>query len=70
MLSLVGWSLRSLIIILAFAAGPTRAQAQGLDEGKSCAELFGTIVADSHRSPRSLAKDRFSGTLTYFLRQH
>jgi mono/diheme cytochrome c family protein len=71
-ISLVGWTLRSLIIIiiLALAVGHARAQAQGLDEGKSGAELFRTICVDCHRSPRGLAKDRFSWTLSYFLRQH
>jgi hypothetical protein len=60
----------SLIIILAPTGGPIRAQAQGLDEGKSGAKLFTTICVDCHHSPRGLAKDRFSWTLSYFLRQH
>jgi len=53
-ISLVGWRLRSLIIILALAGGAVRAD--GLDEGKSGAELFKTICADCHRSLRGLAK--------------
>jgi len=52
--SLVGWRLPSLIIILALAGGAVRAD--GLDEGKSGAELFKTICADCHRSLRGLAK--------------
>jgi mono/diheme cytochrome c family protein len=69
-MSVVGWGLPSVIIILALTGGPARAQAQGLDEGKSGAKLFTTICVDCHRSPRGLAKDRFSWTLSYFLRQH
>jgi len=53
-ISLVGWRLPSLIIILALAGGAVRAD--GLDEGKSGAELFKTICADCHRSLRGLAK--------------
>jgi mono/diheme cytochrome c family protein len=69
-ISLVGWGFPSLIIILASTGGPARAQAQDLDEGKSGAKLFTTICVDCHRSPRGLAKDKFSWTLSYFLRQH
>ena len=69
-ISLVGLRPLSFIIILALAGGPTRAQVQGLDEGKSGAKLFTTICVDCHRSPRGLAKDRVSWTLSYFLRQH
>ena len=70
-MSLVSRGLLSLIILLALTAGRTYAQqAQGLDEGKSGAELFKTTCADCHRSPRGLAKNRFSWTLSYFLRQH
>jgi len=69
-ISLVGLGLLSLIIILALTGGPTRAQVQGLDEGKSGAKLFTTICTDCHRSPRGLAKDKFGWTLSYFLRQH
>ena len=69
-ISLVGWGFPSLIIILVSTGGPASAQAQGLDEGKSGAKLFTTICVDCHRSPRGLAKDKFSWTLSYFLRQH
>jgi len=69
-ISLVGLRPLSFIIILALAGGPTRAQVQGLDEGKSGAKLFTTICTDCHRSPRGLAKDKFGWTLSYFLRQH
>ena len=69
-LSLLGWGLLSLIIILASTGGPARAQVQDLDDGKSGAKLFTTICVDCHRSPRGLAKDKFSWTLSYFLRQH
>ena len=46
------------------------AQAQNLDQDKSGPELFAATCAECHRSPRGLAKDRFSWTLSYFLRQH
>jgi mono/diheme cytochrome c family protein len=69
-ISLVSWGFPSLIIILVLTGGPVRAHAQGLDEGKSGAKLFTTICVDCHRSPRGLAKNRFSWTLSYFLRQH
>ena len=69
-ISLVGRGFPSLIIILTSTGGPAGAQAQGFDEGKSGAKLFTTICVDCHRSPRGLAKDRVSWTLSYFLRQH
>jgi hypothetical protein len=34
------------------------------------AKLFATTCMDCHRSPRGLAKDRFSWTLSYFFQQH
>jgi len=46
------------------------APAQDLDRGKSGAELFKATCAECHRSPRGLAKDRFSWTLSSFLQQH
>ncbi len=57
-----------MIIIGALTIGPARAQ--DLDQDKSGAKLFATTCTDCHRSPRGLAKDRFSWTLSYFLRQH
>ena len=68
-MSALGRRLSSLIIIIgALTGGPARAQ--DLDQGKSGAKLFVATCADCHRSPRGLAKDRFSWTLSYFLRQH
>ena len=58
----------SLIIIGALTGGT--AQAQDLDQGKSGAKLFAANCTDCHRSPRGLAKDRFSWTLSHFLHQH
>jgi mono/diheme cytochrome c family protein len=67
-----GGRLPSLIIIMiiigALTVGP--AWAQDLDQDKSGAKLFATNCTDCHRSPRGLAKDRFSWTLSYFLQQH
>jgi hypothetical protein len=68
-MSTVGRRLPSLIMIIgALTGGPARAQ--DLDQDKSGAKLFAATCADCHRSPRGLAKDRFSWTLSYFLRQH
>ena len=64
----VSRGLPSLIIIGALTVGP--AQAQNLDQDKSGAKLFATNCTDCHRSPRGLAKDRFSWTLSSFLQQH
>ena len=58
----------SLIIIAALTGGT--AQAQDLDQDKPGAKLFAANCADCHRSPRGLAKDRFSWTLSHFLQQH
>jgi mono/diheme cytochrome c family protein len=41
-----------------------------IDQDKSGAKLFATNCTDCHRSPRGLAKDRFSWTLSSFLQQH
>ena len=61
--------LPSLIVIIgALTGGP--APAQDLDQDKSGAKLFAASCADCHRSPRGLTKDRFSWTLSYFLREH
>ena len=68
-MSVVGSRLLSLNIIVIALMGGT-AWAQDLDAGKSGAKLFAEHCASCHRSPRGLAKDRFSWTLSYFLRQH
>jgi mono/diheme cytochrome c family protein len=64
----VSRALPSLIIIGALTVGPARGQ--NLDQDKSGAKLFATNCTDCHRSPRGLAKDRFSWTLSSFLQQH
>jgi mono/diheme cytochrome c family protein len=46
------------------------ARAQDLDRGKSGAQLFATNCMDCHHSPKGLAQDRFSWTLSFFLQQH
>jgi hypothetical protein len=58
-----------IIIIIGVMTG-VLARAQDLDQDKSGAQLFAATCAECHRSPRGLAKDRFSWTLSYFLRQH
>jgi mono/diheme cytochrome c family protein len=68
-MSAIGHRLLWLIIIVALMGGAARAQ-QNLDRGKSGAKLFAADCASCHRSPRGLAKGRFSWTLTYFLQRH
>ena len=46
------------------------ARAQNLDEGKPAQKLFADGCASCHRSPRGLAKGRFSFTLYWFLKDH
>lgn len=46
------------------------ASAQNLDAGKSPEKLFADGCATCHRSPRGLAKGRYSLTLSWFLQDH
>jgi hypothetical protein len=46
------------------------AHAQNLDQNKSAKTLFADSCTTCHRSPRGLAKGRFSLTLFLFLQQH
>lgn len=46
------------------------AGAQNLDQGKPAPKLFAEGCAACHRSPRGLAKGRFSLTLYLFLQKH
>ena len=48
----------------------TAASAQNLDAGKSPPKLFADGCAACHRSPRGLAKGRFSLSLAWFLQDH
>ena len=48
----------------------TLASAQNLDAGKSAEKLFADGCATCHRSPRGLAKGRFTLTLSWFLKDH
>jgi len=64
----VGHGLLSLMIVVALMGGI--AQSEDLDQGKSGAKLFAANCVHCHRSPRGLAKDRFSWTLSRFLQQH
>ena len=70
-----GCKLPLLIAILAVTGiGPALiglpALAQDLDKGKSGAQLFAGSCVGCHRSPRGLAKDRYSWTLSSFMQQH
>ena len=67
-MSAVGRGLLSLMIVLTLTGG--MAHPEDLDRGKSGAKLFAANCAHCHRSPRGLAKDRFSWTLSRFLQQH
>jgi mono/diheme cytochrome c family protein len=55
---------------LGVAALAAAVQAQNLDQGKSAPKLFADGCATCHRSPRGLAKGRFSLTLYMFLKDH
>jgi hypothetical protein len=44
--------------------------AQNLDAGKSAEKLFADGCATCHRSPRGLAKGRYTLTLSWFLQEH
>jgi mono/diheme cytochrome c family protein len=46
------------------------ASAQNLDAGKSPEKLFADGCATCHRSPRGLAKGRYTLTLSWFLQDH
>ncbi|WP_312015752.1 hypothetical protein [Bradyrhizobium liaoningense] len=59
-----------VVTLAAAALTVTIASAQNLDAGKPPAKLFADGCATCHRSPRGLAKGRFSLTLTWFLRDH
>ncbi len=58
------------MILVAAALTATVASAQNLDAGKSVEKLFADGCATCHRSPRGLAKGRFSLTLSWFLKDH
>jgi len=64
-----GRGLGSFIIIMALTGATARAQGD-LDQGKTGAQLFAANCVTCHRSPRGLAKDRFSLVLWNFMRQH
>lgn len=67
-MSAVGRGLLALMIVVPLTGGVARSE--DLDQGKSGAKLFAANCAQCHRSPRGLAKDRFSWTLSRFLQQH
>jgi mono/diheme cytochrome c family protein len=59
-----------MILMAAAALTATVASAQNLDAGKPVEKLFADGCATCHRSPRGLAKGRFSLTLSWFLKDH
>jgi len=61
--------LRLFTVVIAALAGGL-AKAQNLDQGKSGAQLFATNCMDCHHSPKGLARDSLSWTLSSFLQQH
>jgi mono/diheme cytochrome c family protein len=58
------------MILAAVAVLTAAASAQNLDAGKSPEKLFADGCSTCHRSPRGLAKGRFSLTLSWFLKDH
>ena len=62
---------RGLLVLAALAAlSGSVATAQNLDQGKPAPKLFAESCVACHRSPRGLAKGRFSLTLYMFLQKH
>ncbi|XIA62657.1 hypothetical protein ACFIOY_24570 [Bradyrhizobium sp. TZ2] len=61
---------RGLLAFAAIAVLTGSAAAQNLDQGKSAPKLFSESCVSCHRSPRGLAKGRFSLTLYLFLQKH
>jgi mono/diheme cytochrome c family protein len=61
--------LRSFTVVVTALAGGL-ATAQDLEQGKSGAQLFATNCMDCHHSPKGLARDRSSWTLSSFLQEH
>jgi hypothetical protein len=55
---------------LGVAALTAAVHAQNLDQGKSAPKLFADGCATCHKSPRGLAKGRFSFMLSMFLKDH
>lgn len=74
MTSLVGLGRARIVPLMSLAAAAvltaTVAAAQNLDAGKSPAKLFADGCATCHRTPRGLAKGRFTLTLSWFLKDH
>ena len=68
LLQKIGRVLLALGAIAVLSGGVARAE--NLDQGKSAARLFADSCVTCHRSPRGLAKGRFSLTLYMFLQQH
>ena len=61
---------RLLALAVIAVLGASTAGAQDLDQGKPAPKLFADGCAACHRSPRGLAKGRFSLTLYMYLQQH
>ena len=59
-----------LMTLAAVGLTVTVAAAQNLDAGKSPEKLFANGCATCHRSPRGLAKGRYTLTLAWFLKDH
>ena len=74
LISLFGLGRERIVPVMSLAAAAvvtaTVAAAQNLDAGKPPAKLFADGCATCHRSPRGLAKGRFSLTLSWFLKDH
>ena len=66
--TVIGRGLASFVVVMTLVGGD--AGAQDLDRDKPAAKLFAANCAACHRSPRGLAKGRFSFTLSSYLQQH
>jgi hypothetical protein len=59
-----------MILAAAVMLMATVASAQNLDAGKPAEKLFADGCSACHRSPRGLAKGRYTLTLSWFLQDH
>jgi len=66
--TVIGRGLASFVVITTLVGAD--AGAQDLDRDKPAAKLFAANCTACHRSPRGLAKGRFSFTLSSYLQQH
>ena len=64
-LGAIGWMIGAAALLVGASA-----DAQHLDAGKSPERIFSDTCNACHRSPRGLAKGRYTLTLSWFLQDH